>query len=287
MNNKTVVITGTSTGLGLALAVKMAEEGFKVFATMRNLEKADLLKEKIAEKNLAIELLQLDVQDNNSVQACIDEVIRQEGKIDILVNNAGVGFVKTTEHATEKEMDWVMDVNYMGVVRCTKAVLPHMRAARSGHIINVTSVGGLVGQPFNEFYCAAKFAAEGYTEALATYVQPTFGIKFSLVEPGGITSEFAASVLNQIEQTGGMVEDDYLPVLQKFIANAQNNASADGLYQTPEEAADVVIEVANSERPPLRTRTSTWAENFAQLKTQGDPDGLKQQATARKYFIGE
>ena len=275
--NKVALITGTSTGLGLALAVKMAEQGYKVFATMRNLAKADELKRQVADKKLAIEILELNVQNTASILSCVESIIQQTGKIDILINNAGAGFVKTTEHASEAEIDWVMDVNYMGVVRCTKAVLPHMRKSRSGHIINITSVGGLVGQSFNEFYCAAKFAVEGYTESLATYIQPAFGVKFSLVEPGGIRSEFATSIFAQIEGSGGMVEDEYLPILQKFIAGAQKRAGEDGVYQTSEEVADVVIEVAKSENPPIRVRTSPWSENFTQLKTLSDPDGFKQQ----------
>lgn len=283
--NKVALITGTSTGLGLSLAVKMSQQGFKVYATMRDLSKANKLQQQAAEKNLGIEIYQLDVQDNASIQKCVEKVIAQEGKIDVLVNNAGAGFVKTTEHATESEIDWVMDVNYMGVVRCTKAVLPYMRKARSGHIINVTSVGGLVGQPFNEFYCAAKFAVEGYTESLASYVQPTFGVKFSLVEPGGISSEFASSVLAQIEGTGGMVEDEYLPLLQKYIENAQQRATSEGLYQTSDEVAEVVMQVANNNAPPVRVRTSEWAENFASLKTKVDPDGLKQQQQILKSLL--
>jgi NAD(P)-dependent dehydrogenase (short-subunit alcohol dehydrogenase family) len=275
--NKVVLITGTSTGLGLALAVKMAEQGYQVFATMRNLAKADELKTQVAAKKLSIEILALDVQDTASIQSCVDNIIQQTGKIDILINNAGAGFVKTTEHASEEEIAWVMDVNYMGVVRCTKAVLPHMRKARSGHIINITSVGGLVGQSFNEFYCAAKFAVEGYTESLATYIQPIFGVKFSLVEPGGIRSEFATSIFAQIEATGGLVEDEYSPILQKFIAGAQKRAGEDGVYQTSGEVADVVIELAKSENPPIRVRTSSWSEHFTQLKTLSDPDGCKQQ----------
>ncbi|MBU3002408.1 SDR family oxidoreductase [Paraglaciecola arctica] len=283
--NKVALITGTSTGLGLSLAVKMSQQGFKVYATMRDLSKANKLQQQAADKNLDIEIYQLDVQDNASIQKCVEKVIAQQGKIDVLVNNAGAGFVKTTEHATESEIDWVMDVNYMGVVRCTKAVLPYMRKARSGHVINVTSVGGLVGQPFNEFYCAAKFAVEGYTESLASYVQPTFGVKFSLVEPGGISSEFASSVLAQIEGTGGMVEDEYLPVLQKYIGNAQQRATSEGLYQTSDEVADVVLQVANNNAPPVRVRTSEWAENFASLKTKVDPDGFKQQQQIFKSLL--
>jgi len=208
--SKVVVITGTSTGLGLAAAVLFAKNDYTVYATMRNLAKKDLLLAAAKKEKVKVHLEQLDVTKTRSVQNCINKIIKKEGKIDCLINNAGAGYIRSTEQATMAEVEWVTDVNYYGVIRCTKAVLPHMRAAKSGHIINITSVGGLVGQPFNEFYCAAKFAVEGYTEALASYITENFGIKFSLVEPGGITSEFANAVLAQAASTGGMREDVYL-----------------------------------------------------------------------------
>lgn len=275
--SKVVLITGTSTGLGLATAILFAEKGHKVYATMRNLAKKNLLLKVVEEKGVELSIEQLDVTDTDSIQTCVDRIVKQEGKIDCLINNAGAGFIRTTEQATMEEVQWVTDVNYLGVVRCTKAVLPHMRAVKSGHIINITSVGGLVGQPFNEFYCAAKFAVEGYTEALASYVTENFGIKFSLVEPGGISSEFANSVLAQAMGTGGLLQDDYLPILQQYIGAAQKRAAAGDsqVYQTSEQVAEVVLEVAQNENPPIRTRTSEWSNQFCELKTASDPDGTK------------
>jgi len=158
---KVVLITGTSTGLGLATSILFAKKGFKVYATMRNLAKKDLLLEAAKNANVEVQIEQLDVTDMSSINTCVEKIIETEGQIDMLINNAGAGFVRTTEQATEEEILWVTDVNYHGVVRCTKAVIPYMRKARSGHIINITSVGGLVGQPFNELYCAAKFAVDG------------------------------------------------------------------------------------------------------------------------------
>ncbi|MFK8009213.1 MAG: SDR family oxidoreductase [Saprospiraceae bacterium] len=274
---KVVLITGTSTGLGLSTAILFAKKGFKVYASMRNLAKQDLLLDAAKDANLKIQIEQLDVTDSSSIERCVGKIMEAEGKIDILVNNAGAGFVRTTEQATEEEILWVTDVNYHGVVRCSKAVIPHMRKARSGHIINITSVGGLVGQPFNELYCAAKFAVEGYTEGLACYLTKPFGIKFSLVEPGGISSDFAKSVMTHVGKTGGMLEDEYLPILQKYIGGAQQRAASGetSIYQTSEEVAEVVLEVAENENPPLRTRTSKWGNEFCHLKTAGDPDGTK------------
>ena len=117
--------------------------------------------------------------DPDPTAKSIDQVIADHGHIDVLVANAGVGFVRSTEQATEAEVQWVMDVNFMGLVRCTKAVLPHMRTARGGRVIAVSSIGGLAGQPFNEIYCASKFAVEGFTESLAAYVGHSFNIHFS------------------------------------------------------------------------------------------------------------
>jgi len=231
-----------------------------------------------AEKEkVTVNIKELDVTKTRSIQNCIKRIMDKEGKIDILINNAGAGYIRTTEQATMDEIEWVTDVNYYGVIRCTKAALPIMREAKSGHIINITSVGGLVGQPFNEFYCAAKFAVEGYTEALASYVTEAFGVKFSLVESGGITTEFANSVLAQAASTGGMRDDVYLPILQQYIGTAQARAKAGdtGVYQTSDEVAQVILDVAQNDNPSIRTRISKWSNEFTHLKTVGDPDGSK------------
>src|SRR5512139_683091 len=119
---KTVLITGASTGLGASLALLMAERGHRVWATMRDLSKQAPLVEAAAQKQLAIAVRQLDVERTDSVTRCVDDMLAAEGRIDVLVNNAGAGFIRTTEQATEDEIRWVMDLNFMGVVRCTKAV---------------------------------------------------------------------------------------------------------------------------------------------------------------------
>lgn len=274
---KTVVITGASTGLGLATALLFARDGYDVYATMRNLKKKQALVEAAQNEGLELTIEQLDVTQMDSIQNCIDKIVAKTGKIDCFINNAGAGYIRSTEQATMEDIQWVTDVNYLGVVRCTKTVLPLMRAAKKGHIINITSVGGLVGQPFNEFYCAAKFAVEGYTESMASYITENFGIHFSLVEPGGITTEFVNNVMTQVGSTGGMLQDDYLPILQQYIGSAQKRAASEEsqIYQTSEQVAEVVLAVANNDSPPIRTRTSDWSNEFCQLKTAADPDGTK------------
>ncbi len=282
---KVVLVTGTSTGLGISIAVQAAQQGHKVYASMRNLDKRELLDAAAKEVGVSLEVLPLDVQNTDSVNAAVKQVIDAEGHIDTLINNAGAGFVRSTEQASEEDIQWIMDVNFMGVVRCTKAVVPHMRERRSGHIVTVTSVGGLVGQPFNEIYCAAKFAAEGFTEAMASYITPSFGINFTSVEPGGIATEFVNNVLQHVEGSGGMLEDEYLPILQQYIGGSQDRQDGSDIYQTADEVAAVIMDVVNAQEPPIRARTSKWGEELTQFKTGADPDGKKQQAAVIEQFL--
>jgi len=283
--SKIVLVTGTSTGLGIAIAVQAAQAGHTVYATMRNTQKRDALDRAAEDAGVSLSVLQLDVQDTVSVTNAVETVIAEQGRIDVLVNNAGMGYARSLEQADESDIEKILDINYMGVARCTKAVMPHMRKARAGHIINISSVGGLVGQPFNEVYCGAKFAVEGLTESMASYITPSFGIHFTAVEPGGISSEFANTVMEQMVQTGGMLEDEYLPILQKYVAGSQNRQET-GIYQTADEVAAVVMQVMGAENPPVRIRTSEWSEAFTRLKTGLDPDGFKQQAQVVKQFLG-
>ena len=284
-----VLITGCSTGLGVSLSVKAAQAGYTVIATMRNLEKRDTLDAALAEAGVSADIRSLDVTDLDAIQTCVDSVVTDHGGIHALINNAGAAQLRTTEQASDAELQWMTEVNYYGVVRMTKAVLPHMREAREGRVINISSVGGLVGQPFNDFYCAAKFAVEGYTESLASYVGPAFGIHFSTVEPGGISTAFVENVMAHMMQTGGMLDDEYKPILEAYIGGARRRAEGGQsiAYQTAEEVADVVMDVLTSDAPPLRTRTSDWSEEFTKLKTIGDPTGLKQRDDVIERFLSD
>lgn len=284
---KNVLITGTSTGVGFETAILFAKNGYKVYATMRNLKKATALKEKIESEKLDIHILPLDVTDVQSIQSAVNQITEQDGKIDVLINNAGAGFAKTTEQATEEEIRWVTEVNYHGVIFCTQAVLPFMRAQKSGQIITITSVGGLVGQPFNELYCGAKFGVEGFMEGLATYVSDAFNINITCVEPGGISTEFMASAIGKTAVDGQFATGEYLPIFERYMAGNQKRASesAEQVYQTGIEVAEEMLKVAQMENPPLRVRTSEWAEKFCALKTKADPDGTKLVAQIRESFL--
>ncbi|MGB3454951.1 MAG: SDR family oxidoreductase [Litorimonas sp.] len=286
---KTVLITGCSTGLGVALSVQAAQAGYTVVATMRNLDKRDTLDAALADAGVTADVRALDVTDLDQIDRVVSGVIAEHGGIHALINNAGAAQLRTTEQASDEELQWMTEVNYYGVVRMTKAVLPHMRAARSGRVINISSVGGLVGQPFNDFYCAAKFAVEGYTESLASYVGPAFGLHFSTVEPGGISTAFANNVMAHLAQTGGVLDDAYKPILEAYVGGARRRAEGGQsiAYQNADAVAEVVMDVLRSDAPPLRTRTSEWSEAFTKLKTVGDPTGRKQVEDVIERFLGE
>jgi len=269
--NKIAVITGTSSGLGSQIAVQMAQQGYKVYATMRNLAKKSPLEALAKKTGVSLQMKCLDVEDVKSIKRCIQEIIEEEQRIDVFVNNAGAGFVKTTEQATEEEIRKIININFMSVIFCCKEVIPFMRKQREGRIINISSVGGLVGQPFNEVYCAAKFGVEGYTESLATYLEDALNIKFTVIEPGGIVSQFSNKVLENLKNSQNEMPEEYVTLFNKFLSSPMR--SEEGVYQTADEVAQVVIKCVLEENPPLRVRTSEWANSFCNLKIKTDPTG--------------
>jgi NAD(P)-dependent dehydrogenase (short-subunit alcohol dehydrogenase family) len=265
---KTVLITGTSSGIGLATAVGAAQAGWTTIATMRDTGKADALLKAAAEHKVTdrIQVKRLDVTDPESIATCLDEVIAEHGHLDALVNNAGAAQVGTIELMSIDEVRAAMEVNFFGVVATTRAALPHLRAAQ-GRVITVTSVGGVVGQPFNEAYCAAKFAVEGFMESLAP-VAATVGVDVTVVEPGAVASEFITNISLDIPAFLAAA-GPYAPALQAYLARTQESFSN---AQTPAQASAPIIDALTAERPPFRIQTSQWARDFV-ATTLADLDG--------------
>ncbi|MEU6145702.1 SDR family oxidoreductase [Streptomyces sp. NPDC047081] len=265
---KTVLITGTSSGIGLAVALGAAQAGWTAVATMRDTRKAEALLKAAAENDVAdrIQVKRLDVTDPESVTACLDEVVAEHGRLDALVNNAGAAQVGTIEQSSLDDVRAAMEVNFFGVVAATRAALPHLRAAR-GRVITVTSVGGVVGQPFNEAYCAAKFAVEGFMQSLAP-VAATVGVDVTVVEPGAVASEFVANLGLDVPALLAAA-GPYAPALQAYIARTQQSF---GNAQTPAEAAAPIIDALTAAHPPFRIQTSQWARDFT-ATTLTDLDG--------------
>lgn len=258
-DKKVVLITGTSTGIGYSLALTFAKAGFQTIATMRNTDKAKGLLDAAAKENVHLDIRQLDVCNDESVAFCVNEVAKDYGRIDILINNAGEGFHRTLEEASLDEIKKVMDVNFYGVVRLTKAVLPFMRKMRSGHIITVSSLVGLIAIPFSDAYCAAKFAVEGMMESLAPTVS-TLGIHVSLIEPGHVTTAFSGKLQPSTEPDILI----YRELEQKLRLNIPKYFPSGP--QTGDEVAQVVLKAALSETPQLRYVTSADALKIASHK---------------------
>ncbi|MCC6925580.1 SDR family oxidoreductase [Novosphingobium sp.] len=256
MTGKVALVTGCSTGVGLHTAIRLAEAGYSVVATMRDVAKQQALLNEATRVGVTVEVKVLDVCSQASIEAAVADVMALHGRIDLLVNNAGAGFLGSVEQTSDADLRRTMETNFFGVWNLTKAVLPHMRAAGSGRIISVTSVGGLLGQPFNEAYCAAKFAVEGMMEGLAPLAQQ-FGVQVCLVEPGPINTEFVASVRSSSQAALATMAEPYATLAQRYMAASGNVFATHG--QTGDDIARIIAALAAVDSPDFRTITSDFA----------------------------
>jgi len=276
--SKIIVITGASSGIGLATAHLFADNGWTVYAGTRHVERDQELHGSRAN----LHFLEMEVTQPESLEQAFAAIASRHDHIDVLFANAGYGFLRTLEQATMEEIEGVFDTNVYGVMHTIRAGLALLRNAQAGHLIATTSVGGLVGQPLNEIYCASKFAVEGLLESLATYYKPTFNIDVTLLEPGAIATNFTGTVLSHVEQTGGIRDDAYKPVVENYVSTFSKRNS---VPQTAESVADVMLELVKMETKPLRIRTSEQAEAFVRFKVQQDPTGLDGMLNTRKLQL--
>jgi len=266
---RTAFITGTSSGVGFSTSLLLAKNNFKVFASVRSIGKGEGLLN--AAKNLGvhnnIHLVELDVSKEKDVSTVVKDVISKAGKLDVLINNAGYTIVKPTELTSMSEFREIFDTNFFGTVAVAKEVIPHMRSNKSGHIINISSYGGLVGQPFNDAYCAAKFAVTGWNESLHSTLHP-FGVNVSLVCPGAITTPFAGKATGTVNVDP---TNPYIPLQQLYMDNlkkifSSNASSGVKSSQTAEELAEFLLNVINSKEPKPLYVTSEYIGNVASKK---------------------
>src|SRR5512140_1978831 len=240
-----VLVTGASSGIGEAIAARLAKDGHQVFGTSR----------KGGASRNGVEMLNLDVRSDASVESCVDGLLRKAGRIDALVNNAGYLLSGAIEEATMEEAKAQLETNFFGVVRMVKAVLPAMRQARSGHIVTISSLAGLVPVPFWGFYNASKFAVEGYMETLRHELKP-FGIRVAMVEPGAIHTPF-------YENPQATAMPEYAPWRDRALKTMAHFAEkAPG----PAVVAEVVSRLLASPNPPLRNRVTREASLFPFLR---------------------
>ena len=242
-----VFITGISSGFGMETARLLAEEGHVVYGTVRR-EVTPLPK---------VHYLLLDVRDRQAVKEAVAQIVEKEGRLDVLVNNAGMGIGGPVEFATEEEVREQMEANFMGLVHCVTAVLPYMRTQGSGKIIAMSSIGGVMGLPYQGFYSASKFAIEGYCEALRLETKP-FGITVTVIRPGDFSTGFTA---NRKKTTNTEAMQAY-PGYAESIAKAENDEQT-GLK--PIVLAQCISKVIRKKHPRYAYVVSSFEQRLSVL----------------------
>jgi NAD(P)-dependent dehydrogenase (short-subunit alcohol dehydrogenase family) len=247
--SKTALVTGASSGIGEATAQRLAMAGYRVYGTSRRAIKAS---------RRSFELLPLDVTSDESVEAAIRQVIRLDGRIDLLVNNAGFSVAPAgAEESSIEQAQSIFETNFFGIVRMTRAVVPHMRRQGAGRIINIGSVLGFLPAPYMALYAATKHAVEGYSESLDHELR-TRGIRVTVVEPAYTKTQFDANLLEPDSKL-----DEYREVravLSKQMREVLANADE------PSVVADVVLKAASARSPRLRYTAGPLASRLRLLR---------------------
>jgi NAD(P)-dependent dehydrogenase (short-subunit alcohol dehydrogenase family) len=278
---KTLLVTGTSSGIGLATAVAAARAGYVTVATMRDPGRAEALTDAAENAGVTLDVRRLDVTDAESVTACLTGVAETYGRLDAVVNNAGISnFDPTVEMSTMDALRTNLEVNFFGVIGLSRAAMPMLRAA-GGRLVTIGSVHGVVGQPFNEAYCAAKFAVEGFMEALAP-VAGHHGVAVSVVVPGFVSDTNFGRFPDINHHT---IEADSGPYAPTFAAYFDwiTSQGWGAVGQKAQEVADVVVATLRAERPPFRVPTSAWVADYLDQKL-ADRDGSAVQTLARTWL---
>jgi NAD(P)-dependent dehydrogenase (short-subunit alcohol dehydrogenase family) len=249
---KIALVTGASSGIGAATAERLAAAGYKVYGTSRRGAQAG---------RRSFEMLSLDVTSDESVTAAVSEVIRREGRIDLLVNNAGFSLAPAgAEESSIEQAQAIFDTNFFGIVRMTRAVVPHMRNQRSGRVINIGSILGFLPAPYMALYAATKHAVEGYSESLDHELR-TWGIRVSVLEPAGTSTNIDANA-PQADAKLDEYREVRAVVGQSLTAMIENGGG-------PGVVADVVLKAASAARPKLRYTVGgvawrlRWVRTFA------------------------
>ncbi|MEO3778025.1 SDR family oxidoreductase [Micromonospora sp. B11E3] len=280
--SRVLLVTGASSGLGQEIAVAAARAGYTVVATVRDTRRADGLRAAADEAGVALDVRRLDVTDEESIEECVTGVVADHGRLDVLVNNAGIAntfaTIETCPMATYRAN---IEVNFLGVVATTRAALPHLRASR-GRVVTIGSTRGIVGQPFNEAYSAAKFAVEGFLESLAP-TAAAMGVTVVVVAPGPVlNTSFGAN--SGVTRESLLAEaGPYAEVLERYL-----DWVARGRWpgaQTAGEVAEVVVKTLDDPDPPFRVMTSQWGEQYARHKLV-EADGRAVAAMTRSWVEG-
>jgi short-subunit dehydrogenase len=255
------LITGCSSGIGYETSILLAKNGFRTYATMRNTDKGDKLKEIAEKENLDLKIIKLDVTDDYSIQNAIKEIVQETNRIDVLVNNAGNNIAGAVEDLSIEEFKEQFETNFFGLIRVTKVVLPIMRKQNNGIIVNLSSIAGKMAIPLNSAYVSSKFAVEGFSESIR-YELEDFGIKVILIEPGVIKSNF----YENIKMSKNSLMDPksaYQPITQKIFEAFLPMLE----YAFPTKiVADVILEAVNSDNPNIRYTVGDDAKSIIEAR---------------------
>jgi short-subunit dehydrogenase len=255
------LITGCSSGIGYETSILLAKNGFRTYATMRNTDKGDKLKEIAEKENLDLKIIKLDVTDDYSIQNAIKEIVQETNRIDVLVNNAGNNIAGAVEDLSIEEFKEQFETNFFGLIRVTKVVLPIMRKQNNGIIVNLSSIAGKMAIPLNSAYVSSKFAVEGFSESIR-YELEDFGIKVILIEPGVIKSNF----YENIKMSKNSLMDPksaYQPITQKIFEAFLPMLE----YGFPTKiVADVILEAVNSDNPNIRYTVGDDAKSIIEAR---------------------
>lgn len=252
-----VLITGGSDGFGKAAAILLAERGYRVVAAGRSAKKLADMEAFAAQKKLPIETIELDVCSDESVRDAVDRILAQHGAIDVLINNAGVGYMAAVEEIAMADFRQQFETNLFGVLRVTQAVLPGMRVRRSGRIVMISSVAGLVTPPTYGAYSSSKHALEGLSNALRLELHP-FGIRVVLIEPGYMVTNFQQTAKDLAQPYVEKAKDS---PYQKIYEGAWKGANKgrSGSKTTPVDCARVILKAIESPNPLVRSGVTPLA----------------------------
>jgi NADP-dependent 3-hydroxy acid dehydrogenase YdfG len=268
---KTIVITGSSSGIGKATAKQFAAQGWQVAATMRKPENETELNQI---EN--IKLYQLDVTDQASIDNAVAHILSDHETVDVVLNNAGYGLTGPFEAASVEQIRHQFDTNVFGLMDVTRAFLPHFRANKAGMFLNVTSIGGRITYPLMSLYHSSKWAVEGFSESLAFELRE-LGIQVKLIEPGGVSTDFGGRSMAFAMPTE---LPDYMPMVQNLMAAFQTRGPA----SAAEQIATGIYEAATDDKPQLRYLLGDDAKQTYAMREQAGDDAFM--AGMRQRMLG-
>jgi len=261
-DQKVAIVTGSSSGIGYETALLLARNGFRTYATMRNLDKAKTILDIAKKEKLLLHVIKLDVTDDKSVNDAIKTVKSDARRIDVLVNNAGYGLVGGLEDLSMSEIKAQYETNVFGLIRVTQAVLPTMRAQKSGTIVNISSIGGKAALPLMSPYIGTKFAVEGLSESIAFDLESS-GIRVVIIEPGAIKTSFDTGlVVAKKTQDPSSPYYDSMQKLQSSLSTILQSATP------PSRVADVILDAVTASAPSLRYTAGDDAALLAQKRKE-------------------